>query len=213
MATKREIRELYQQRAKHYDITANLYYLIGFREQAYRKMAVDALDLRRGDTVIEVCCGTGLNFPLLQQKVGQEGRIIGVDISDAMLEGAARRVARQRWKNVELIRQDAGTYTFPGRIDGAISTFALTFLPEYETVIRRAHYSLDAGKKFSLLDFKLPDSPLRYLAPLGVLITRPFGIEMELAERHPWESIARHFRNMSMKDIYGGFAYLAVGKK
>jgi len=45
-----------------------------------------------------MCCGTGLNFPLLQAAVGPAGRIIGVDLTDAMLDGARRRVERNGWK-------------------------------------------------------------------------------------------------------------------
>jgi ubiquinone/menaquinone biosynthesis C-methylase UbiE len=56
---------LYRKRAKRYDWTANLYYLIGFREWAYRKKAIAALSLNKGDTVVEIACGTGLNFALL----------------------------------------------------------------------------------------------------------------------------------------------------
>ena len=51
-----------QKEGRQYDISANLYYLIGFREHKYRKMAVDALNLKKGDTVVELGCGTGLNF-------------------------------------------------------------------------------------------------------------------------------------------------------
>jgi demethylmenaquinone methyltransferase/2-methoxy-6-polyprenyl-1,4-benzoquinol methylase len=71
--SRQEIADLYRRRAKNYDFTANLYYLIGFREQAFRKRAVEALGLRRGDTVVEVCCGTGMNFPLLRERVGVSG--------------------------------------------------------------------------------------------------------------------------------------------
>ena len=39
---KISVAQLYQKRAENYDISANLYYLIGIREFAYRKMAVDA---------------------------------------------------------------------------------------------------------------------------------------------------------------------------
>ena len=56
---KISVARLYQKRAENYDISANLYYLIGIREFAYRKMAVDALKLGRGDTVVEIGCGTG----------------------------------------------------------------------------------------------------------------------------------------------------------
>ena len=64
MLSKAAIAELYRKRARNYDFTANLYYLIGFREYAYRRMAVEALGLKRADTVVDIGCGTGLNFGL-----------------------------------------------------------------------------------------------------------------------------------------------------
>lgn len=39
------------------------------------------MNLKRGDTVVEICCGMRLNFPLLQKEVGPEGKIIGVDLT------------------------------------------------------------------------------------------------------------------------------------
>ena len=51
---KRSIALLYRKRAKLYDFSANAYYLLGFREFAYRKIGVEALNLKKGDTVVEV---------------------------------------------------------------------------------------------------------------------------------------------------------------
>jgi ubiquinone/menaquinone biosynthesis C-methylase UbiE len=108
--SKAEVADLYRKRAKRYDFTANLYYLIGLREWAYRKQAVEALNLQRGDTVVEIGCGTGLNFSLLRQAIGPEGRIIGVDLTAAMLDQARQRVAENGWSNVELVQSDAALF-------------------------------------------------------------------------------------------------------
>ncbi|HEX7071086.1 MAG TPA: methyltransferase domain-containing protein, partial [Rhodothermales bacterium] len=86
------MKELFDRRAAHYDVASNLYYLVGFREFAYRRAAVEALDLRRGQTVLDVGCGTGLNLRYLQTKVGSEGRILCVDHSPGMLSVARARV-------------------------------------------------------------------------------------------------------------------------
>ena len=75
---------IYRKRAKRYDWTTLLLYLIGFRHRAYRKRAVEALCLQKGDTVVDLGCGTGLNFSLLQEQLGPQGKIIGVDLTDAM---------------------------------------------------------------------------------------------------------------------------------
>jgi ubiquinone/menaquinone biosynthesis C-methylase UbiE len=207
------ITKLYRRRAKNYDVTANLYYLIGFREWAYRRRAVKALDLRPGDTVVEIGCGTGLNFSLLEKAVGPTGKIIGVDLTDAMLDQARQRVIDNGWPNVELVHSDAAAYQFPKSVDGVISTFAITLSPEYDRIIRNGAEALLPGKHWVILDFKLPTKEVARLAPLGVAITRPFGVEMEYAERHPWESFRKYLVGTSLTELYFGFAYIAVGER
>jgi demethylmenaquinone methyltransferase/2-methoxy-6-polyprenyl-1,4-benzoquinol methylase len=210
---REEIRALYRKRAENYDLTANLYYLIGFRERAFRKKAVRALDLGRGDTVVEVCCGTGLNFPLLQKRVGPEGRIIGVDLTEDMLAKARRRVEEKGWRNVELVKSDAALYEFPDGVDGIISTFAITLVPEYDSVILNGCRALKPGKRLAVLDLKMASGLASKLAPLLVLLTRPFGVTRDLEERRPWESVGRYMEDVSVEKLYLGFAYIAVGTR
>src|SRR6516165_7731109 len=109
---EQELVDVYRKRAKRYDFTAQLYYLMGFREWAYREKAVEALALKRGDAVVEIGCGTGLNFGLLENEIGREGKIVGVDLTDAMLGGAQERIHRNGWSNVELVQSDAATFQF-----------------------------------------------------------------------------------------------------
>jgi ubiquinone/menaquinone biosynthesis C-methylase UbiE len=210
---KKALTDLYRKRARHYNFTANLYYLIGFREMAYRRKAVESINLRPGDTVVEIGCGTGINFPLLEHAVGAKGKIIGVDLTDAMLVEAELRVRRNGWANVELLRSDAAEYAFPGKVDGIISTFALTLVPEFDRVVRNGCKALLPGNRWVVLDFKFPSGVLAPLAPVGIFIMRPFGVQKELAERHPWESIRKYMTNTSMRELYGGFAYIAAGER
>jgi|APTNR8051073442_1049403.scaffolds.fasta_scaffold02700_8 demethylmenaquinone methyltransferase/2-methoxy-6-polyprenyl-1,4-benzoquinol methylase len=210
--SKTEVIDIYRKRAKRYDFTANLYYLIGFREWAYRRRAVDALGLRPGDRVVEIGCGTGLNFALLQEAVGPTGRIIGVDLTDAMLQQAHQRVIDNGWSNVDLALSDAATFPFPQGIDGILSTFALTLAPEYDRVIQRGSQALARGGRWVILDFKMTSGWLASLAPLLASATAPFGVRLEMADRHPWESIERYLPNSRMTEYYGGFVYLAVGE-
>ena len=75
--------------------------------QDLRGATVDALELARGDTVLDIGCGTGLNLPLLVATVGPEGRVVALDYSDGMLRRARTRVRRHGWRNVELVQGDA----------------------------------------------------------------------------------------------------------
>jgi ubiquinone/menaquinone biosynthesis C-methylase UbiE len=71
MRGKSELENLYRQREGFYDLSADLYHLIGFREYECRKQAVEALNIKTGDSVVEIGCGTGLNFSLYQTLRGQ----------------------------------------------------------------------------------------------------------------------------------------------
>ena len=211
--TKIELLDLYRRRAVHYDFTANLYYLIGFREATYRKRAVSALALGSGDTVVEIGCGTGLNFPYLLESIGGTGRLIGVDLTDAMLEKATERIQRKRWQNVELVRSDAARYEFPTGIQGVLSTFALTLVPEFEQVIEHAARVLEAGGRLVVADFKKPERWPERLVKLGIVITGPFGVSLDLTTRKPWLAMTKCFSQVSVEELFGGAVYIAVGQK
>ncbi|QDV78368.1 class I SAM-dependent methyltransferase [Botrimarina mediterranea] len=213
MSHHNEILDIYRRRAKRNDFTANLYYLVGFREWAYRRKAINALGLSRGDTVVEIGCGTGLNFELIQQAVGSEGTIIGVDLTDEMLRQAQARIDRKGWGNVELVECDASTYHFPNAVHGILSTFALTLIPSFDAIVERGSKALRDGKRLVVADLKMPNNFLRYLYPLLLPIFRPFGVTLDLQSRHPWESIEQYLGNVSIDEYFLGFTYIAMGKK
>jgi len=208
-----DVIELYRRRARRYDFTANLYYLIGFRIEAYRRAAVAGLALGSGDTVVDIGCGTGLNFRLLERAVGNRGRVIGVDATDAMLDQARRRVEREGWTNVELVSCDAARFDFPPELGGVLSTFALTLVSEYDAVIERGARALRAGGRWVVADLKLPGWPgARLCARALVPLYRPFAVTLDLASRHPWESMATHMKTCTLSPRFFGFAYVATGE-
>lgn len=209
---KTEIAQIYDKRAKRYNLSAHLYYLLGFRLFAYRKMAVRTLDLKPGDTVVEIGCGTGLNFPLLRAAVGPKGKIVGVDLSAEMLAGAGELIKRNNWKNIELVHSDAAIYQFPDAVDGVISTGAITYVPQYDQVIERGAKALATGKRFVILDFKKPATWPLWLIQFFFFTMRPFGVTLDITERHPWGSIDRHLRTVQFIELYFGGAYLCVGE-
>lgn len=206
-----QIRDLYRRRARHYDRSAVLFNLFGFREATYRQEAVEALRLLPGDTVVELGCGTGLNFAALHRAVGPSGRIIGVDLTDRMLDVARERVRDQGWSNVELVCADAAGYTYPAPLDGVLSTYAITLLPEVDEVVRRGAKALSPGGRFTVLDFKKPERTPAWLLRFMLLVTRPFGVTLDLAERHPWTSIESHLAEAEMQERFLGFVYIATG--
>jgi demethylmenaquinone methyltransferase/2-methoxy-6-polyprenyl-1,4-benzoquinol methylase len=196
-----------------HDFTSNLAYAIGFRDWAYRQRAVDALRLAKGERVVEIGCGTGRNFGLLERAVGPGGAIIAVDLSEALLARARKRAADHGWSNVELVQSDAASYEFPTPVDAVLSTYTLIALPEYDRVIERACRALKDGKRCAVLDQKLPSGPASRLVQLLDLLSRPLDYSRIVGERRLWESIRRHAGNVQVEELYFGFVYLAVGEK
>ena len=211
--SKNRVAELYQKRAGFYDFSANLYYLVGIREFSYRRIAVEALNLEYGDTIVEIGCGTGLNFRFLRDRVGAQGKIIGVDLTAEMLSAAARRIERNKWTNIELVQSDAGAYALPEYVDGIISTFAITLVAEYDKIIERGAAALAPGKRMVVLDFKLPDNWPMWLIKFFVILTRPFGVTLDLADRQPWEAVERYLALKEFDSFYFGSIYVAAGEK
>ncbi|HEU5160348.1 MAG TPA: methyltransferase domain-containing protein [Streptosporangiaceae bacterium] len=205
---------VYRRSAPRYDLTAELYYLLGVRQRTLRRRAVEALRLRPGDTVAEVGCGTGLNFPLLQAAIGPGGRIVGVDLTDAMVARARRRVDAHGWRNVTVVQGDAARFRFPAGVNAILSTFALSLVPECAEVIAHGCAALAPGGRWAVLDTNLPSGPPRWLARA---LVRPFAGTDEWIARRPWEAIHGAMRaglaEFSVTDVYLGCLFLAVGVK
>src|SRR5690348_11207281 len=111
--TREHLIQTYRKKAKHYDITSRLYPAPGYPQRAQRRRAVQALGLRPGDSVIDIACGTGLNFPLIEEVIGSAGAIVGVDLTDAMLAHAQERIDINGWSNISLVLADAADFDFP----------------------------------------------------------------------------------------------------
>jgi demethylmenaquinone methyltransferase/2-methoxy-6-polyprenyl-1,4-benzoquinol methylase len=214
-ATQERLIQIYRRKAKHYEIVSRLYPVPGYPLWAQRRRAVQALGLRPGDTVIDLACGTGQNFRLIEGAIDPGGRIIGVDLTDAMLAQAQRRIEHNGWSNVSLVQADAAEYAFPAEVDAILSTYAISHLPECGGVIAHGAEALTRDGRFVVLDLKAPDNAPRLLAQLGIAVGRPFGSIEEWLARRPWEGV-----RAAMQDTLGdllwselclGTAFLAAG--
>jgi len=209
--------DTYRKRAGNYDFTANLYYLFGYREWTYRRAAVQQLKLNPGDTVLELACGTGLNFPLYQQYIGPEGQIIGVDITDAMLDQARKRVTKANWKNVTLINQDVSFFEPDSKVDAVISTYALSLIPDVRQVLINIEKMLVSNGRLALLDLQIPDDWPNWLSDIAVNLMKPFAITDEWVVQRPWETIVETvtelFEGVKISQQYFGLSYIISGQK
>ena len=215
--TREHLIETYRKKAKHYDITSRLYPVPGYPQRGQRLRTVQALRLRPGDTVVDMACGTGLNFSLLQRAIGPGGRIIGVDLTDAMLAHAQRRIETNGWSNVSLVQSDAVGFDFPAGVDAILSTYALSQVPGCAEVIAHGAAALSEGGRWVVLDLKVPDNTPAWLGQLGTVIVRPFASIDKWIMRRPWEVIRaamqEELADFSWTELFFGTAFLAAGSR
>ncbi len=216
-STREHLIGTYRRKAKHYDLTSRFYPAPGYPQRAHRLRAVQALGLRPGDSVVDIACGTGLNFSLIERLIGPEGRIVGVDLTDAMLAQAQRRIETHGWSNVSLVQADAAEFDFPAEVDAILSTWALTQVPECGDVIAHGAAALSGGGRWVVLDLKAPDNAPRWLAQFGTAVVRPFGSIDEWIGRRPWEAIRAAMQetlaDVSWTELVFGTAFLAAGAR
>jgi len=128
-----------------YNAVGGLYDLVSLEPLLYRRPRRDLLrqlDLQPGDTVLDLGCGNGLNFPDVSASVGPCGRIVEVDASTSMLAAAQRRTQKAGWRNVSLINGDLLTLAEvlhraqidTAQVDAIIATFALSLLERTDEV-------------------------------------------------------------------------------
>jgi demethylmenaquinone methyltransferase/2-methoxy-6-polyprenyl-1,4-benzoquinol methylase len=217
-STREHLIATYRKKAKHYDITSRLYPVPGYPWPAQRRRAIRALGLHPGDSVIDIACGTGLNFPLIEEAIGPAGRIVGVDLTDAMLARAQNRIETAGWSNISLVQADAATFAFPADVDAILSTYALSQVPECAEVIAHGAQALSSGGgRWVVLDLKLPGKTPRWVAQLGTAILRPFASIDEWIMRRPWEAIRAAMQaelaDVTWTDLFFGTAFLAAGSR
>jgi demethylmenaquinone methyltransferase/2-methoxy-6-polyprenyl-1,4-benzoquinol methylase len=207
---QKRVIDTYRRQATGYDASG----ITGL--ESWRKEAVRTLNLQRGDMVVDIGCGTGLNFALLQEAISSEGQIIGVDLTDAMLDQARQRAAEHGWQNVVLVQSDAAQYEFPERVDGIIAAFALSFVPDCGRVIQNGCRVLEPGRKWVVLDMAWPDGWPLWLRH-GLFFLRSWGITADMIHRRPWQmvwqALDQQLVGVERKRFGMGFFYLASGTR
>lgn len=214
---RHEVIDAYRHRAPSYDLAVRLFNIFawfGFNISGWREQAVSKLGLKPGDTVVDIGCGTGLNFPLLYRAVGPQGLIIGVDLSDAMLAQARHAAEANPWANVQLVQADASQFAFPVRVNAVLSTYALTLVPGPGGVVSNAIESLPPGGRLVILDMAWPRyCPLWWRHVLFFL--RSYGVTAEVLRSRPWEAVQKAMQDrlsdVSRQQFWFGFFYLASG--
>lgn len=176
--------------------------VVGY-DKGYRERAVEKLALSEGDSVLDMACGTSLNFKFLEEKVGKEGRIIALDYSKVMLDKAREKIEVNGWHNIRLVEADASNFALEEKVDAAVCTWAMVSIPDYESAIRCAVDALKENGIFSVLDFQLVGGVKgRFLNPIYRSV---FWSTHQDINRQPWKTMAKYVAKVHKEDVNTGW--------
>jgi ubiquinone/menaquinone biosynthesis C-methylase UbiE len=130
-------------------------------------VGLDRLGLVAGQRVLDVGCGAGAAFPVLCDAVGPDGRVVGVDLSERMLDRARERVAEHRLWQVDLVHAEISRADLEqGAFDGAVAVFALSAVADVDGALRTVRRALRPGGRLLVVDLDLvprgPAAPLTW---------------------------------------------------
>jgi ubiquinone/menaquinone biosynthesis C-methylase UbiE len=185
------------------------------RARLIARQVIPRLALRGGETVLDVGCGVGHNFPYLLAAIGPQGRIIGVDLAEKMLARARHRVTSHGWTNVTLTLADAGDMGFlrPHSIDVIFCSLSFSILPDRMLALDEIKRVLKPAGRLAVVDWKpftgwcRAANPLIYLSMAALPSTNSalFSRAMESAEL-----VARAFPTTEYHEYYSGSLYVVI---
>jgi SAM-dependent methyltransferase len=194
--------EQYRQRADNYDRELALF-------EPIRGDAIARLDLRRGDAVLDVGCGTGLSFQMLHDRIGKGGRIAGIEQCPEMLAKARDRVEQNRWHNVELVCAPAATAQVPWLADAALFHFTHDVLRERAALGNMlAHLKPGARVVASGLQWAPP-----WAWPTNgfVLLAAMYSVTSLEGLGRPWDLLSHRLVDVEVQTALMGGIYIASG--
>ncbi len=146
---------------KWYDIFSNFY--DSSLEKLYfesRIRAVELLDLKNGQTLVDIACGTGANFKHIKA-LNIDLDIYGTDLSEGMLKKGQATINKNNWNNITLFQADARELT-PSFVrkkidknlsfDRIICVLGLSVIPDWEQVLDKMIDLLEENGKIVIVD-------------------------------------------------------------
>ena len=195
----------YRAHAAGYDASA-------LRTLPLRYRTIWNLELRAGDAVLDVACGTGMSFAPIEESIGPAGRLVGVELSPDMAARAQARIESAGWRNAQVVvapMEEAAVASL-GPFDAVAFNFTHDVL-QSDAALANIFAACAPGARVAVAGSKLLPW---YLAPLNLYVrwnNAPYmTTQRDLAK--PWRRLLRYVPDLAIVPALWGAGYLARGR-
>lgn len=227
---EKSVQKMFSSIAKYYDIN-NTILSMGLHH-IWKKKAVAELSASRGDTLLDICSGTGDLAYCLADIVKDEGSVVAVDLNLEMMKTGKKKIGKI--KNLTFLRSNAEMTGFKDNsFDGATVAFGMRNLSDLHKGFREIHRILKKGGKIICLEFSTPLNPalkliydfysFALLPCVGKLVSNDdTGVYRYLPEsirNFPSQEKLTEimydagFSHVKYKNLSGGIVAIHIGKK
>ena len=199
---EKSVRRAYRAYAPVYDLLFDWVFRPG------RRLAVESLGIRPGDRVLEVGIGTGLNLSYYPRHC----QLVGVDISEEMLNRARDRIRRLGLSSARARVMDATRLEFPdGSFDRAVATYAVSAVPEPLRVLQEMARVVRPGGVLVILNHFRSEGPVAgALEDLVAPICSHLGWKSNLALNPLLESASLVPDSVDRVNLFGGWRLVRI---
>jgi len=205
--------EIHGFEAKHYDALMNFISFGSYKK--FIKSSIAAMRINPNDKILDLGAGTGRNACIMQKYLSEEGKIVGLDISDEMMRQFQKKCSS--FPNLSIMNKRIDEpLPFENEFDKAFSSFVIHGFPQEkrEIIIQNIWKALKPGGYFYLIDynrFNLEEKP--WLArKIFKTVECPYAFDFIEKD---WESIMTglNFSDFETKLYFHGYMRLLRAKK
>ena len=195
----------------HYDLPISHFF------NQYKVNAFNESSLKQGDKVVVFCCGTGLDFPHIQKKIGETGKIVGLDFSADMLKIAQKRINRKGWRNIDLFEEDVTSISdsINKNFDVGVCTLGLSIIPEYIKAYENLLGIVKSGGEIIIGDAQFASGWKSIFNPIIILMGRRYGASEEGHKNSLvlYRRMEKDLANVKKRSFFLDTYFYSIGKK
>ncbi|MBO1197875.1 demethylmenaquinone methyltransferase [Staphylococcus simiae] len=228
-ANKEQVHRVFQNISNKYDRLNNI---ISFEQhKVWRKRVMKEMNVQKGASALDVCCGTADWTIALSKAVGPTGEVTGLDFSENMLAVGKEKTADM--ENVNLVHGDAMDLPFEDNsFDYVTIGFGLRNVPEYLVALKEMNRVLKPGGMVVCLETSQPTLPVfkqvyalyfKFVMPVFGKLFAKSKDEYEWLQQSTFnfpgkEQLKRMFEqagftNIKVRSFTGGVAAMHLGYK